>query len=551
MKYTHVELKEHLISLIKSLPDDMFDEYNDKTNEITVKSIKNFKEISNMALLKYEAEIHTLGNKFIIGLIGNVNAGKSSLGNLLLNKAPSEVFKENEVRETSIGKLVEWQENWLLDLPGLGFNENDDRKVRDYIRRANILILVMGINSVLDEHQYNFIKDEIATNGNSTQRVFIVLNKTDIYEDYSTEDFEIEVNKITNYILNGDPNSKFTGISNLFPLYKIKVLPFSVRNARENPDLKSDILKTIQDLKATTKVNYDDIYFKELSLKFNEFSFIEKKYAELEKLINTKKNEVSEAWNKSQLQTNGNKLARINIHSLRDEFSKSPDSLYYEMDKLPKPNFLEKSYKYAFGEGDKFKAKKNAFGSSLSKKMDTMTRTYKAKKDVLLANFYRDIIKSIWGVDLKNDDIIGEQVLQAFHLRLREVYNYFISKYFDGENVSYYRVSYDSQLSSKLEEYIKTHSISINSKIEQAKSEKLKKIEPLEKQKSTILKAYENYKKIKEMVNLTVTPPPQKPITKAPPKDIGDKQGDNNFGEFLLVLFVVVFVMCVYVIFKK
>lgn len=555
MKYPNAELKEHLNSLINLIPDEIFHEYEIKTNEIITESTKNFKEINNKALLKYEEEIHTLGNKFIIGLIGNVNAGKSSLGNLLLDKGPSEVFKENEVRETSIGKLVEWQENWLLDLPGLGFNENDDRKVRDYIRRANILILVMGINSVLDEHQFKFIKEEIAENGNPTQRMFILMNKTDIYEDYSHHEFDLEFNKITNYILYGDPNSKFTGIKTLFPTYEIKILPFSVRKARKNPDLKSYILKTIQDLKADTTVNYDEIYFKELSLMFKEFTFIENKYIEIKNLIDRKKNEIKEAWNKSQLHTNGNKLARINIHSLRDEFSKSPNSLYYEMDKLPKPTLLEKSYKYMFGEGDKFREKKGAFGSSLSKKLDATTRTYKIKKDVLVANFYRDIMKSIWGIDLKNDDIIGEQALQAFHYRLREVYNYFISKYFDGEKVSYYGVSYDSQLNSKLEECIKSHSNSINSKLEQAKSEKLKLIEPLEKQIFLISKFSEKYKKIEELINLYVTPKPSKSTdgtgtaTKA---NVKKPDGtDNNLVFFLTLFAVIVFALCIYVIFKK
>ena len=85
----------------------------------------------------------------VIALVGMVNAGKSALGNYLLQRGESEVFQEAPVRETSDAKEAKLDENTVIfDLPGLGsvLSDEDDEVVKGILNRANLLLIVLDCN---------------------------------------------------------------------------------------------------------------------------------------------------------------------------------------------------------------------------------------------------------------------------------------------------------------------------------------------------------------------------------------------------------------------
>ncbi len=93
-------------------------------------------------------------------MAGDVNAGKSSLGNLLLGKQSSEVFTEDVNRATSEAGIADFGHWVLIDMPGIGsvLSANDDKIVIDYIHRADVLLIVQHIGSAMNNELYHFLQ---------------------------------------------------------------------------------------------------------------------------------------------------------------------------------------------------------------------------------------------------------------------------------------------------------------------------------------------------------------------------------------------------------
>ncbi len=164
----------------------------------------------------------------IVALVGMVDAGKSSVGNLLLGR---EQFAVAAGRETTHAQMVCWEENTLLiDLPGLGsvLEEEDDQVVRRIVRRSSVLVLVMSIKQPIPQHLYEFLQTEVLATG-LAQRVVVVVNKVDTLDDLPEALRELELEDYVSFLLHGDPDKGFEGIARLFD-YELPVVSLSARS---------------------------------------------------------------------------------------------------------------------------------------------------------------------------------------------------------------------------------------------------------------------------------------------------------------------------------
>lgn len=175
----------------------------------------------------------------VIALVGMVNAGKSALGNHYARMGESEIFEEGPIRQTSKSTQVRLDQNQLLiDLPGLGsvLSEEDDQLVKDIVRRANLLLIVIGINQPITEHLYEFIQSDNVLKTWDAQRIVIVLNKLDILDSYPETHRKRTLERYTDFLTNGNSEMGFRGISELFN-YEVPIIPFSVVHARNQIEM--------------------------------------------------------------------------------------------------------------------------------------------------------------------------------------------------------------------------------------------------------------------------------------------------------------------------
>lgn len=173
-------------------------------------------------------------NKSIIANIGMVNAGKSALFNHLAHQGESGIFQEAPIRETAKVQQTQLDKNTILmDLPGLDsvLSAADDRIVKENIRKANLLLVVIGVNQPIPKHLYNFLQSNEVIKTHQAQRIIIVLNKIDIWDGLPELHRKRQVESYINFLKNGHPDLNFPGINHLFD-YDIPIIPFSVFHAR-------------------------------------------------------------------------------------------------------------------------------------------------------------------------------------------------------------------------------------------------------------------------------------------------------------------------------
>jgi GTP-binding protein EngB required for normal cell division len=169
--------------------------------------------------------------QYIVALVGTVNAGKSSLGNVLLGDDTA--FPEAPVRETTSPTEARLNETMLLvDLPGLGsvLATEDDRIVQDIARRADLLLLIMNVSESISGHLYSFLQQWTCRQA-CEQQLIVVLNKVDALGDLPDAFLRREIERFSRFLLHGDQSLGFQGIAELFD-YELSVVPFSVRDHR-------------------------------------------------------------------------------------------------------------------------------------------------------------------------------------------------------------------------------------------------------------------------------------------------------------------------------
>ena len=232
------EQKNEIISSLQCLPQrvklPVDESILDLQEEYIAEEIK--RDITHIQeFWQFIAEYH---DRFVIALVGMVNAGKSALGNHYAHRGESGFFEETPIRQTSKASQIELEQRQLLiDLPGLGsvLSDEDDRLVKGITRRANLLLIVIGVNQPITDHLYQFLQSDEVLKKSNAQRIVIVINKIDILDSYPEAHKRKPLEKYIDFLKNGDREKGFEGISRLFD-YDIPVLTFSVFHARNGID---------------------------------------------------------------------------------------------------------------------------------------------------------------------------------------------------------------------------------------------------------------------------------------------------------------------------
>lgn len=119
-------------------------------------------------------------SKPIVAVWGLMNAGKSSLLNMLTEHIDSEYFKTNDFRETTEVKVFETETCIFLDTPGLDANSQDDIEALKGIKQANIVLFVHQLQGELEKVEIDFLKNVRDSFGEfANQNIVIVLAKVD------------------------------------------------------------------------------------------------------------------------------------------------------------------------------------------------------------------------------------------------------------------------------------------------------------------------------------------------------------------------------------
>jgi GTPase Era involved in 16S rRNA processing len=107
-----------------------------------------------------------------------MNAGKSSLLNMLTQHIEEEFFKTNDVRETAEIKKFESEKYVYLDTPGLDADEADDAQAQFGASQADIVLFVHQPQGELEAKEVKFLKELKHSFGSYAEsNIILVLSK--------------------------------------------------------------------------------------------------------------------------------------------------------------------------------------------------------------------------------------------------------------------------------------------------------------------------------------------------------------------------------------
>lgn len=148
--------------------------------------------MANTSIKSIEEKINFIENqskkKTTVVAYGIMNAGKSSLLNMLTQHVSAEFFKTNDVRETSEIKKFETEKYIYLDTPGLDANNADDIHAHSGVSQADIVLFLHQPQGALEASEIKFLENLKKSFGTHTEsNIVIVITKTD-KEDQSKID---------------------------------------------------------------------------------------------------------------------------------------------------------------------------------------------------------------------------------------------------------------------------------------------------------------------------------------------------------------------------
>lgn len=226
--------KNQIIWALESLPASVKLPTDQRVSDISELRIAEEVRQDIVSLKEYWEFIEEYHDKSVIAMVGMVNAGKSAIGNLLLHQGESGIFEEAPVRETAKASEAQLdKETFIIDLPGLGsvLSEEDDIIVKNIVRRANLLLVVIGINQPIPQHLYDFLQSDEVLKTWDAQRIIIVLNKLDILDSFPEAHRKKQIESFREFLVIGNSKMGFPGIGKFFD-YQIPILPFSVIHSR-------------------------------------------------------------------------------------------------------------------------------------------------------------------------------------------------------------------------------------------------------------------------------------------------------------------------------
>ncbi len=118
--------------------------------------------------------------KPIVVAYGLMNAGKSSLLNMLTQHIDQEFFKTNDVRETAETKQYESEKYIYLDTPGLDANDTDDFRAKLAVSQADVVLFLHQPQGALEANEIRFLKElKKSFSDCAESNIILVLSKID------------------------------------------------------------------------------------------------------------------------------------------------------------------------------------------------------------------------------------------------------------------------------------------------------------------------------------------------------------------------------------
>lgn len=327
------DIKELLMKSLESLPLSLKCVNSNSPEERLLYESK----IDAQNLSDFWKSVEENASKCVIALVGMVNAGKSAVGNILLNKNESEVFTEGAIRETEQASVYEWnRDRILIDLPGLGsVNVDDDKVVENYLNRANVLLIVIDASYPIPNHLYQFLGSKVIKRRRE-QQIIILLNKCDIWDGIPDFHKQKQLERYIEFLTRGNKKLGFDGIEDLFD-YKVPINTFSVKHIRNCSDTSylNDLLLTLENsIFESRKANQ--------VLPYIELKKYLDKYSIFQEIFDKQKEKLEIAENMIQLfAANIDEIISNNIDKIGEEIHLLKASFWNEMEALPGPSYFE------------------------------------------------------------------------------------------------------------------------------------------------------------------------------------------------------------------
>lgn len=228
---TSVNGSKEMIDLTTDSNAQFFNDLLDKgwQTQVTSDEVRFFEE----ATAAYDEDTSHLKGTLNIAVIGKVSSGKSSLINALLMRSRHNPIAQVGVEAgvTTNLKIIKLDENVrLIDSPGIDDIKRENSDVtRDFL--ANIDVGILVLTGAANESQ-KCVFDDLR---HRCSKVFVVLNKIDIYDEYTDEALIKVVNQWRSCL----------GADNIYPVctfgYDPDLSPSTELNLRGIDDLRRDI----------------------------------------------------------------------------------------------------------------------------------------------------------------------------------------------------------------------------------------------------------------------------------------------------------------------
>ena len=355
------QTKTNLIKALNLIPPATISSQN--------KNQSSFEEVTLLPAVEQDIEqlnnfwdfFESYHNLKVIALVGMVNAGKSALGNYLLQRGESEVFQEAPVRETSDVKEAKFDENTVIfDLPGLGsvLSDEDDEVVEGILNIADLLIIVLDCNYPIPNHLYEFLKSDGVIKTHALQKIVIVISKIDCLSDLPNHLQHKQINKYINFLYFGNEKMNFPGIASLFD-YKIPIVSFSIFQARKSYNYSPD-KQLRQEISQALSFNSDSISHRvryqlyQLAHKYRSLAFhylvLRKKQNDLFQKLETSFNSIGEEVQKltnKELENLAHRIQRVRERCFNElkTYATSGDERFWQGENFQRKKNLSSSCK--------------------------------------------------------------------------------------------------------------------------------------------------------------------------------------------------------------
>lgn len=190
--------------------------------------------------------------KPVIVTWGLMNAGKSSLLNMLTQHIDREFFKTNDFRETTEISTFETDEYLYLDTPGLDANAEDNLEALIGVKKADIVLFVHQLQGELEANEIEFLKEIRRSFGQyAEQNIILILSKADKEQIHKVDQIQKRVLEQCEKYLGFKPNC--FQISNTLYQQGVQKQKDGLIRHSHIEDLKQCITTAVENTKAVRK----------------------------------------------------------------------------------------------------------------------------------------------------------------------------------------------------------------------------------------------------------------------------------------------------------